>query len=152
MRKSFQRDENFGKKYEDLLLEYFNGNPEIHGDIEKTKNKYNVVDFVNDEWTCELKSRRYSINSFASFMVGQNKMEEAEKEYQKDNHKTFRFYFILKEGVYFWDFEPNPNNDDDDMLYYYSMGGRNDRGKDERKMTAYIFSENLNLLTDSIHS
>jgi glucose-6-phosphate 1-dehydrogenase len=62
----FKKDENFGKKYEDLLLEYFL-KEKTHGeDIKKTKNKWNVVDYINDEWVCELKSRRYSIHSFNS--------------------------------------------------------------------------------------
>ena len=149
----FNKDENFGKKYEDLLLEYFLENPEIHGDtIKKTKSKWSVVDFVNDEWICELKARRYSIHSFASFMVGENKLRQAEKEYKKEGHKKFRFYFILKEGVYYWDFKPNPESDDELMNYYFDMGGRKDRGIDERRITGYIYSDNLKLLTDTIHS
>lgn len=146
-------DERFGKKYEDLLQEYFDSHTEIHGTIYKTKNKWNVVDFINDEWVCELKSRRYSIHSFHSFMVGENKLREAEEEYKKEHHKQFRFYFILREGVYYWDFEPNPPEDSEEEInYYYEMGGRNDRGKDERKITGYIFTENLKLLTTDIHT
>ena len=149
--KQFKKDEHFGQKYEDLLQDYFNDNLHIHGEIVKTKNKWNVIDYINDEWVCELKSRRYSINSFASFMVGENKMREAETNFKK-GQKKFRFYFTLKEGVYYWDFEPNPESDEEDMKYYYDMGGRCDRGKDERKRTAYIFTEELKLLTDTIHS
>ena len=152
MRQQFIKDENFGKKYEDLLQEYFDSNLSIHGKIVKTKKKYATIDYINEEWICELKSRRYSINSFASFMVGKNKMEEAETEYKKKNHKKYRFYFTLKEGVYYWDFQPNPEEDGEEMFYYYEMGGRNDRGRDERKETAYIFTDNLILLTDTIHS
>ena len=67
MRQQFIKDENFGKKYEDLLQEYFDSNLSIHGKIVKTKKKYATIDYINEEWICELKSRRYSINSFASF-------------------------------------------------------------------------------------
>tara|TARA_R110002012_G_scaffold24851_3_gene82614 strand:+ start:8152 stop:8622 length:471 start_codon:yes stop_codon:yes gene_type:complete len=149
----YQKDERFGKKYEDLLLEYFLSNPEIHGeDIKKTKNKWNVVDYINDNWVCELKSRRYSIHDFNSLMIGKNKIEEAEKAYKQKNHKSYRFYFTMKEGIYYWDYEPNPESDDEELFYYFAMGGRCDRGRDERKETAYIFSDNLKLLTDKIHS
>lgn len=152
-RVNIKKDENFGKKYEDLLQDYFNDNQDIHGIIKKTKNRFNVVDYINDEWVCELKSRRYSIHSFASFMVGENKLREAEAEYKKENHKKFRFYFILKEGVYYWDYKPNPPEDsEEEIFYYFDMGGRTDRGRDERKMTGYIFTDNLIKLTDSIHT
>jgi hypothetical protein len=148
----FKKDENFGKKYEDLLLEYFL-KEKTHGDtIKKTKSKWNVVDYINDKWVCELKSRRYSINDFSSLMIGKNKIEEAEREYKLDNHKLYRFYFTMKEGVYYWDYEPNPEDENEDVKYYFAMGGRNDRGKDERKETAYIFTDNMKLLTDTIHT
>ena len=36
-KKKYSRDKNFGNKYEDLLLQYFKDNPELHGaDITKT--------------------------------------------------------------------------------------------------------------------
>lgn len=148
----FKKDEKFGKKYEDLLQEYFDDNLELHGKIFKTKNKWNVVDYINDEWVCELKSRRYSINDFNSLMIGKNKIEEAEKAYKNKLHKKYRFYFTMKEGIFYWDYEPNPESDDEEVKYYFDMGGRNDRGKDERKETAYIFTDNIKLLTDTIHS
>lgn len=152
-KKKYSQDKKFGNKYEDLLLQYFLDNPELHGeDIKKTKNKYNVVDYINDKWVCELKSRRYSIHDFADLMIGKNKIEEAEKAYKNENHKSYRFYFTMKEGIYYWDFQYNPENDEDDMIYYFGMGGRTDRGIDERKECAYIFTENLKLLTDTIHS
>jgi hypothetical protein len=149
----FKKDENFGKKYEDLLLEYFL-KEKTHGDtIKKTKSKWNVVDYINDKWVCELKSRRYSIHSFNSLMIGKNKIEEAEREYKNDNHKKYRFYFTMREGVYYWDYEPNPPEDsEEEIFYYFAMGGRNDRGKDERKETAYIFTDNMKLLTETIHT
>jgi len=150
-KKKVSRDETFGLLYENLLQDYFDEHLELHGKIIKTKNKFNVVDYINDEWVCELKSRRYSIHSFHSFMIGANKMREAEKAYKQENHKKYRFYFTLKEGVFYWDFTPWPE-DDSDLQYYYGMGGRCDRGKDERKECAYIFAEDLKLLTDEIHT
>ena len=152
IKKIRQEDKNFGNLYEDLLFKYFKEHPEIHGvNLRRTINRFNVVDYVNDKWVCELKSRRFSIKSFDNWMVGENKMREAESEYSKGG-RNFRFYFTLNEGVYYWDYEPNPESDDEEMKYYYDMGGRQDRGKDERKPCAYIFSDNLKLLTNSIHT
>jgi hypothetical protein len=86
-------------------------------------------------------------------MIGKNKIEEAEEAYKNDNHKKYRFYFTMREGVYYWDYEPNPPEDsEEEIFYYFAMGGRNDRGKDERKETAYIFTDNMKLLTDTIHT
>ena len=141
------KDEKFGKIYEEDLDVYFKDNLHLHGHLTKTIDKYNTIDYINDDWVCELKSRRYSIKSFDSFMVGENKMKEAEV-----SAKKYRFYFCLREGVYYWDFKPNPEDETEDMYYYYGMGGRSDRGRDERKMTAYIFTENLILLTDTIRT
>ena len=152
-KRKYNQDKNFGNKYEDLLLDYFKENPDIHGeDIKKTKNKYNVVDYINEKWVCELKSRRYSINDFADLMIGKNKIEEAEEAYKKDNHKLYRFYFCMREGIFYWDYQPNPESDDEEIFYYFGMGGRSDRGIDERKECAYIFTDNMKLLTDTIHT
>lgn len=159
-RTKYLSDKSFGTKFEDLLLEYLNQNPELeHGTpLVKFKNPYAQMDFRNDEWRCELKSRRISIHSYQDLMIGANKIREAEINYNlRATHQTiikYRFYFILKEGVYYWDFKPNPEEDDEseELYYYFKEGGRQDRGKDERKECAFIFTEHLTLLTNTIHS
>tara|TARA_R110000772_G_scaffold105833_1_gene207639 strand:+ start:112 stop:588 length:477 start_codon:yes stop_codon:yes gene_type:complete len=151
-KKKYSRDKNFGNKYEDLLLQYFKDNPELHGaDITKTTNNWNVVDYVSEDWVCELKSRRYSIKSFNDLMIGKNKIQEAEEAYKHEGHKSYRFYFTMKEGIFYWDFQYNPDTDEN-QIYYYGMGGRNDRGIDERKECAFIFTDEMKLLTSTIHS
>lgn len=145
--KMFKQDKDFGDFYECELLKYFNTNPQLHGKITKTKDKFNVVDYVNSDWVCELKSRRISINDFETIMIGKNKLLLAEND---TTTRQFRFYFVLKEGTFYWDFR-DQNVEGIDPDYFFGMGGRCDRGKDERKQCGYIFASSLTLLTDTIY-
>ena len=73
-------------------------------------------------------------------MIGLNKIEEAEKNYKIHNYYML---WLCEDGLYSWLYNPNKN-------YVIKMGGRNDRGFDERKMCAYIPTEDLTLITNKI--
>ena len=73
-------------------------------------------------------------------MIGLNKIEEAEKNYKVYN---YYMYWLCEDGLYSWLYNPNKK-------YFIKMGGRNDRGVDERKLCVYIPTEDLTLITDKI--
>ena len=90
----------------------------------------------------ELKSRRIIHNRYPDIMIGLNKVEEAIK-----HSKNFDYYllFLFKDGLYKWKYAKGKK-------YDIRMGGRMDRGKDERKMCAYIPTKDLVCVTTEINS
>jgi hypothetical protein len=63
-------------------------------------------------------------------MIGENKIRFAEKT----NRKVI-LVWNFQDGVYFYQFD---KNDISNGNITFRMGGRTDRGKDERKMYAYV--------------
>jgi len=143
----YKKDRRFGIQYEKLLLEYLNKNNTHDEKIIQRTEQHAQIDYYSKNWEIELKTRRCYKNSYPDLMMGKNKLTIAEK-----THKNTRFYWIFKDGVYYWDFEPNPENDDEEIKYYFKNGGRTDRGVDERKLLGYVFTDNLKLLTTDIKS
>lgn len=138
----YKKDKIMGEYYENLLLKYLNEN-NIHDEkVIKRKDENAQIDYYSNNWEIELKSRRYFKKDFYTIMIGMNKLQIAEK-----CKKNVRFYWIFKDGVYYWDFKPN---NDDLINYYYDYGSRKDRGMNETKMVGYVFGELLTLLTDKI--
>ena len=60
-------------------------------------------------------------------------------EIKKHNLK-YRFFFILKDGTYFWDFKENT---EEEIYYHYGTGGRKDRGCVEERKVAFIYTKYL---------
>ena len=99
-------------------------------DIQKT-HKWATFDFEDDKTQLELKNRRCSSTTYPSMMIGLNKILKAEKTTDKKSV----FLWNLNDGLFFWDY----NKDEYDV----GNGGRWDRGKDERKTTAFIPMKHL---------
>ena len=92
-------------------------------------------DFINDTYVVEVKSRRISIDTYPSQMVGMNKLNVGLIHQQ--NNLTPVFIFNCRDGAYCWIQDNN---------YSVRIGGRNDRGRPEYKQYAYVKTEFLNLL------
>jgi len=145
MSEQYKKDRKLGLKYEKILLEYLNKN-NTHSERVIQRIQQNAqIDYFSESWEIELKTRRCFKNSYPDLMMGKNKLRIAEK-----SKKNVRFYWIFKDGVYYWDYEPNPESDDEEIFYYFKNGGRCDRGQSEAKEMGYIFVDNLKLLTDEI--
>jgi hypothetical protein len=63
--------------------------------LNKTNN-FNVLDFVNNEYQVELKSRRIEHNKYDETKLGYNKI----KYFEKSNKKCFIFYYFT-DGLYY---------------------------------------------------
>ena len=100
-------------------------------DIKKTA-RYAIFDYENDNLQIELKNRRVNFSTYPSMMMGLNKLKKAEET--KDKKKSI-FLFNFKDGLYYWEYDKNQ--------YDLGWGGRNDRGIDERKTTAFIPTKHL---------
>ena len=112
----------------------------------KTKDIYNVVDFVNEDKKiiAELKSRKYICSHCEDWMIGVNKIQRAKLLYAR-GYKVI-FYFAFYDGI--WEWEYNPNNLRVDTTI--RDGGRVDRMKNEIKKYYYIPNEKMKLLTNEI--
>lgn len=118
-----QKDLKFGFNSENNLLTKMK---ELFGsDIEKT-GRYNIFDFENDNYLIELKTRRIYSNQYKDIMIGLNKIKKA----QNTKLKICVFLWKLKDGLFMWEFN--------DKEYTTRLGGRCDRGVDERKIVAFI--------------
>ena len=95
-------------------------------DIERT-NQYDIFDYENESYQIELKTRRkMKSSSYYDIMIGLNKIEIAEKT----KNKISVFLWKLNDGLFVWKFNKNQ--------YSVRMGGRCDRGRDERRFCAYV--------------
>jgi hypothetical protein len=112
----------FGFKSENILL---NKIKKLYGQNIKKTNMYHIFDYENENYLIELKTRRIFYNQYKDIMIGLNKLKFAET-----SEKKCIFLWKMKNGLYMWEF--NKNN------YSVRMGGRCDRGIDERKMCGYI--------------
>ena len=137
------KDIEFGNYYEQRVLKWLNRNDFSGNILNLYKNPYNVMDMIseNQKHIIELKTRRIKHDKYEDMMIGLNKIEEAEKNPQYKYH----MYFLCEDGLYGWTYTPNKN-------YLIKMGGRNDRGKDERKLCAFLPTEDLCLITTDINS
>ena len=120
-------DYEFGHNQERLLKPIIES---VVGRVQ-TKNRYCAYDFENETCIVELKSRKVNHDAYPSLMIGLNKL----KTFDKNSHKDAYVFFGFTDGVYYW----NYNKQD----VYNAVGGRTDRGKDERKLYGFIPRECL---------
>ena len=133
----FNKDYEKGISNEDRVLEFLNKD-NVNKFCKCSKNY--EFDFMNSEYTIELKSRRNNFNKYPSTMCGYNKLKIAEE----DTENKYKFLFLFTDGLYEWEY----NKDE----YTVKKGGRKDRGKFEYKDYAYIGIDKLKLLSDNITS
>jgi|DEB0MinimDraft_10_1074344.scaffolds.fasta_scaffold07724_3 hypothetical protein len=133
----FNNDYEKGISNEDRVLEFLN--KDNNDKFFKCSKNYEF-DFMNLEYTIELKSRNNNYNTYPSTMCGYNKLKIAEE----NPDKKYKFLFLFKDGLYEWDFKKDE--------YIVKKGGRKDRGKFEYKDYAYIEINKLKLLSDDIKS
>jgi hypothetical protein len=98
-------------------------------------NLYSQMDYISPKTIIELKTRNCKSSSYPSIMIGKNKVEISIK-----SKKRCILAFKFQDGIYYW--EAN-KADVDNGNVYFAMGGRCDRGIDERKEVAYIKRELL---------
>ena len=133
----FNKDYEKGISNEDRVLEFLNKD-NVNKFCKCSKNY--EFDFINSEYTIELKSRNNNHNTYPSTMCGYNKLKIAEE----DTENKYKFLFLFKDGLYEWNFKKDE--------YTVKKGGRKDRGKFEYKDYAYINISNLNCLSEDIKS
>ncbi len=122
-----KHDDNFGLPKEDEMLPLMKRT--FDSNIRKTNN-HSVFDYEGNNCFAELKSRRVRHDSFIDTMIGTNKVQYA-LQCGKDVFLCFHF----TDGAYFYKFDKDDLYNDN---ITYRMGGRCDRGRDERKQYAYI--------------
>jgi hypothetical protein len=133
----FNNDYEKGISNEDRVIEFLNKD---NTDKFCKCSKNYEFDFMNTQYTIELKSRRNNYSKYPSTMCGYNKLLIAEDN--PDN--TYKFLFLFTDGLYEWEY----NKDE----FTVKKGGRKDRGKCEYKDYAYINISKLKLLSDDIKS
>jgi hypothetical protein len=134
--KTFIKDPNFSKYKIDT--EYGIESEKICLPLLKTKfdpflikneNRYAIFDYVGVSHFIELKTRRYNSDKYPDTMIGCNKIKNA----LKVEGRKVVFCFKFEDGLFYWEFDKEkiPNLD-------LRLGGRIDRGKDERRPYYFI--------------
>jgi len=124
----------------------------IYGNVEKTSFKYNVIDFIGENYCGELKSRNLNIETFHETMIGYNKILNGFQKlnfYKKKNpnYKMY-FWFAFKEGLYVWELSKE-NFDLNGGIQQKRFSGTNIRGYDDYKDHYYIKTELLTKIDDT---
>lgn len=132
---ALEKDLNFGLGEEDKLLEVFR--ERFDKCLCKT-NQYSIMDFISPKTYLELKSRNCNHDKFDDIMIGENKIRFA----QKSNKKVV-LVWNFQDGVYFYQFD---KTDIESGKITFRMGGRTDRGKNEKKMCAFVSKDLLEKL------
>ena len=133
---TYRNDKSFGTTNEIKLLNYLNTTLYPDDKFSMFKNEHSTMDFINSNIIAELKSRRNKYNQYPDTMCGYNKIKQAEQSYKSNKGKEYKFFFLFTDGLYCWDFNPEE--------YTTRLGGRNDRGVNERKEYSYINIKYLN--------
>lgn len=139
MYRTFKKDNALGKKAEKELLPLFKEtfDPEL-----KLTNWYcDTMDYESEKTIVELKSRTYRYDSLPDMMIGTNKVKRVSDEYHKNKRDGY-LVFNCVDAIYYWKF----NVEEFPEAIAYRMGGRMDRGIDERKMCAFVNKKYLKLL------
>ena len=137
MKRTIAGDYKYGTQRERLVVDYLNSKHK-RNKYELYKEKNSVMDFYNDKYECELKSRKNKYDAYPTTMLGLNKVQDMKPD------KKYRYYFLFTDGLYRWEY----NKDD----FVTRNGGRCDRGKYEIKKYIYIDIKKLKLLTTRITS
>jgi hypothetical protein len=123
-----QKDLNFGLPNEELLLPLIRRT--FDATIKRTTNRNFVFDYEGVDTYAELKTRRIYHNQFDDIMIGKNKLDFA-----LNCGKDVFFCYSLIDGNYYYKFS---KEDISNQGITFREGGRQDRGKDERKKCGFI--------------
>jgi len=126
-RRKQERDLALGDRGEKECLPLFQKKFDKY--LSKT-GQFNTMDFISPKTYVELKSRNYRFADFDDIMIGKNKVEFCLK-----SSRRCILAWRFKDGIYYYEFD---KKNIDDGSVFYGMGGRTDRGIDERKEVAYI--------------
>ena len=137
-------DINFGTNQED----YIKKQAEIFFNIKlnKTLDKYNIIDYVNDTHLIELKSRRVYRRTYETTMIGQNKIDAMKKGLLLGMRCICLFNFT--NGLYYYEITKDSIKNIKENMY----GGRSDRGDNEYKANGYTYIPTLLLTKIEIDS
>jgi hypothetical protein len=97
-------------------------------DLVRIKNPYALFDFESPECRIELKARTTPHDKYPTTIVGENKVQAAEKD-----PRAHYFAFAFTDGLYWVQY-------DKDLFADFEVkdGGRRDRGRPEIKPYRYI--------------
>ena len=129
-------DENFGFSNEEKVINKLN--KKYRDKFSLIEYRFSQFDFENENFICELKSRRCCHNEYPTTMVGMSKFKKLDKD------KNYRFYFLFTDGLYYWNYN--------EEKITVRNAGRRDRKAKEYKPHAFIDIEHLNLEDDTLSS
>ena len=146
---SLKEDLSFGKKNERIVISYLNKHIPFESDwYVAYKNQFNKVDFSSWKVIGELKSRKVSSTTYPDTMFGENKMKYLRDKNMDGETRTFRFFFLFTDGLYYWDFDPEL----DQLGSQYTIRDTYHREKCKYEPYCYVKKEYLTQITDTIDS
>jgi hypothetical protein len=117
-----KKDLEVGKKSENDMITKFNG---VFGELKFT-GRYDNFDFYNNDFYVELKTRNIKHNQYKTLFFSEFKFFKG-LEFIKLNKRVV-FIWRCKNGCFYWELK----NDNYESEGFMAIGGRTDRGKNER--------------------
>jgi len=93
-------------------------------------SQFATMDFISPKTYVELKTRKVRSTDYDDIMIGRNKVDFC----LKSNRRCI-LAWRFTDGIFCYDFDKDDLENGD---VFFAMGGRCDRGVDERKEVAYI--------------
>tara|TARA_R110000772_G_scaffold164554_1_gene275987 strand:- start:119 stop:541 length:423 start_codon:yes stop_codon:yes gene_type:complete len=135
-----KNDLEVGKKSEESMITKFNS---VFGELQFT-GKFDNFDYYNDDFYVELKTRNIRHNQFQTLFFSDKKYLKG-LEFIKLNKRVV-FIWKCKDGCFFWELK----NDNHETEGFLAVGGRTDRGKNERYMLFNVKTKFIKPLDDFI--
>ncbi len=122
------------------------------GNLIKSENKYDSIDFYGVDYMLELKSRCIYSNTFKETMVGYNKIIRAIETLEHyshhiPNYKVY-FAFAFKDGLFIWEYNSKTYEENGGDIQK-RIGGTSKRGWNDYKDHLYIKISNLRKINDN---
>ena len=126
-------DANYGEESEKVCLPILR--EKFDNYLMKNENKYAIFDFIGNTHLIELKTRRYDSTKYPDTMIGVNKIKYA----INSTGRKVIFCFKFDDGLFYWEFSKERLGVDLELR----LGGRIDRGRDERRPYYFIKTSSL---------
>ena len=123
---------------------------EKFGELNKTKDKFNSFDFVNQRYYVEHKERNVKFGKYDSLYFDYIKYENYLRLKKEYPDKRFVIVWTCNGESYFWEFTEKDEDDNGDLIFYSKlkvMDRRRGQGMKPNHMT-YVFNEHIKPLSE----
>mgnify|MGYP003130203402 CR=1 FL=1 len=106
MNKIIESEYKFGVESEAIIKPILE---EKVGDLETTE-RYDSFDFVNNNFTIELKTRKNTKTKYLDTIIGKCKFNKADEILENNPEMRILFVFSFTDGIFYWEYNKEQAN------------------------------------------